>query len=575
MKEQKIKKVKERPAKKQGKHIHSIKSSVVGLVLFSIVVSVVALLLIVIPVANNALSGMTESYMRDVCDTCGFNIDAAISRSGNTILNTEYLGNLVSDVQINNLDSSYAYVVGADGNIIYHPDTEKVNQPVESEKIMQICEQMSNGENVTNKVISDNGNQSYAAYYVTSNKAALLVITTDKGDILSSSTTILIRSVIGAIAIFIILGIFSYLMASKMINPILQITKVVNRFSALDFKESATAAKISKKNDETGEMARAIAALRERLVEIVSQIKTQSELLYGASSELDTNANQTTSTVGNVEVAVNEIATGATSQASETQKATDDIINMGDMIQYTNTQVESLTNTATLMRRSSDEAASTLKELDDINKRAIASIDVIYEQTNTTNASAMKIKEATNLISSIAEETNLLSLNASIEAARAGEAGRGFAVVASQIQKLAEQSNNSTNQIDQIIHALIEDSEKAVETMDEVKTIMNQQSQNVQRTGLVFEQVRDGIGHSINGVGEIASRTNQLDSARAGVVDVVQNLTAIAEQNAASTQQTSASVMEVSNIMQEITENANRLKEIASVLEESMNKFTL
>ena len=153
------------------------------------------------------------------------------------------------------------------------------------------------------------------------------------------------------------------------------------------------------------------------------------------------------------------------------------------MIEHTNSQVESLTSTANLMRESSEEAAATLKELDNINQQAIASIDVIYEQTNITNISALKIKEATTLISSIAEETNLLSLNASIEAARAGEAGRGFAVVASQIQKLADQSNESANQIDQIIHALIEDSEKAVKTMDEVKTIMNLQSENVHKTG--------------------------------------------------------------------------------------------
>ena len=296
---------------------------------------------------------------------------------------------------------------------------------------------------------------------------------------------------------------------------------------------------------------------------------------YNASTELDTNASHTTSTVGNVETAVNEIATGATNQASETQKATDDIVNMGNMIEHTNSQVENLTSTANLMRESSEEAAATLKELDNINQQAIASIDVIYEQTNITNISALKIKEATTLISSIAEETNLLSLNASIEAARAGEAGRGFAVVASQIQKLADQSNESANQIDQIIHALIEDSEKAVKTMDEVKTIMNLQSENVHKTGQVFEQVRDGISSSISGVGEIAAKTTQLDKARGDVVDVVQNLTAIAQQNAASTEETSASVMEVSNVMQEIMENANRLKEIASILEENMNSFTL
>ena len=549
---------KEKKEKKSG--LHSMRFNVVLLVLLSIIISVASLLIMIIPVADNAISTLAESYMRDVCDTCGLNVDAALNRSGNIILNQAYLETLIGDVRINDLDSSYAYVVGSDGTMIYHPDESKVGQPVENPAIKQVVADLEAGKE---------------QQYVTSNKAAILVITADRGDILSAKDAIYARAGGAAIIIFIVLGIISFLIASKMTRPIVEITNVIKRFSSLNFAESPTTIRISKRKDETGQMARAIGDLREKLVTIVSQIKSQSELLYNASTELDTNASHTTSTVGNVETAVNEIATGATNQASETQKATDDIVNMGNMIEHTNSQVENLTSTANLMRESSEEAAATLKELDNINQQAIASIDVIYEQTNITNISALKIKEATTLISSIAEETNLLSLNASIEAARAGEAGRGFAVVASQIQKLADQSNESANQIDQIIHALIEDSEKAVKTMDEVKTIMNLQSENVHKTGQVFEQVRDGISSSISGVGEIATRTTQLDKARGDVVDVVQNLTAIAQQNAASTEETSASVMEVSNVMQEIMENANRLKEIASILEENMNSFTL
>lgn len=566
---------KEKKEKKSG--LHSMRFNVVQLVLLSIIISVASLLIMIIPVADNAISTLAESYMRDVCDTCGLNVDAALNRSGNVILNQAYLETLIGDVCINDLDSSYAYVVGSDGTMIYHPDESKVGQPVESAPIKQVVADLEAGkEQQKGLVIYEfRGAEKYAAYYVTSNKAAILVITADRGDILSAKDAIYARAGGAAIVIFIVLGIISFLIASKMTRPIVEITNVIKRFSSLNFAESPTTIRISKRKDETGQMARAIGDLRKKLVTIVSQIKSQSELLYNASTELDTNASHTTSTVGNVETAVNEIATGATNQASETQKATDDIVNMGNMIEHTNSQVENLTNTANLMRESSEEAAATLKELDNINQQAIASIDVIYEQTNITNISALKIKEATTLISSIAEETNLLSLNASIEAARAGEAGRGFAVVASQIQKLADQSNESANQIDQIIHALIEDSEKAVKTMDEVKTIMNLQSENVHKTGQVFEQVRDGISSSISGVGEIATKTTQLDKARGDVVDVVQNLTAIAQQNAASTEETSASVMEVSNVMQEIMENANRLKEIASILEENMNSFTL
>lgn len=566
---------KEKKEKKSG--LHSMRFNVVLLVLLSIIISVASLLIMIIPVADNAISTLAESYMRDVCDTCGLNIDAALNRSGNVILNQAYLESLISDVCINDLDSSYAYVVGSDGTMIYHPDESKVGQPVENAAIKQVVADLEAGKEQQKgmAIYEFRGAEKYAAYYVTSNKAAILVITADRGDILSAKDAIYVRAGGAAIVIFIVLGIISFLIASKMTRPIVEITNVIKRFSSLNFAESPTTIRISKRKDETGQMARAIGDLRKKLVTIVSHIKSQSELLYNASTELDTNASHTTSTVGNVETAVNEIATGATNQASETQKATDDIVNMGNMIEHTNSQVENLTSTANLMRESSEEAAATLKELDNINQQAIASIDVIYEQTNITNISALKIKEATTLISSIAEETNLLSLNASIEAARAGEAGRGFAVVASQIQKLADQSNESANQIDQIIHALIEDSEKAVKTMDEVKTIMNLQSENVHKTGQVFEQVRDGISSSISGVGEIATRTTQLDKARGDVVDVVQNLTAIAQQNAASTEETSASVMEVSNVMQEIMENANRLKEIASILEENMNSFTL
>lgn len=563
--------------RKKRTGLHSMKYKVLSLVFFSIIVSVVSLLLLVIPMAGETITDLTHSYMLDLADACGHSIDEALASGKPDALEYEHLHSIVGDVQINDLDNSYAYIVAADGTMLYHPTQEKVGEPVENSVVQGIVERLSNGETVENDLVSYDyhGTSKYASYYITKGNEAILVITADAAEVDSAQTTMYTRTAIAALVILLLLGTSSFLVSIRMTHPLMDITKVIDRFSSLDLTESAVANKIAKRSDETGQIARATVALREKLVSIVSQIKSQSELLYNASTELDNEASLTTSNVENVETAVHEIATGATSQASETQRATDDIIDMGNMIEHTNTQVESLSETANLMRRSSDEAANTLRALDDINRQAISSIDIIYEQTNTTNASALKIKEATTLISSIAEETNLLSLNASIEAARAGDAGRGFAVVASQIQKLADQSNESAMQIDAIIHALLEDSEKAVQTMEEVKDIMNQQSMKVQKTGEVFQQVRNGISHSLSGVSEIADKTARLDHARSGVVDVVQNLTAIAQENAASTQETSASVMEVSNVMQEIMDNANRLKEIASVLEQSMASFTL
>lgn len=561
--------------KKSG--IFSIKYQVVLLVLLSIIICIAALLIMVVPVASDSVSDMTGSYMSDMCNLSGRDIDEALELDGADALEYDYLEKHVGGIKIHTLDSSYAYVVSADGTMLYHPTKEKAGQPVENAVVTDLVARLAKGEQIENDLVTYeyHGATKYAAYYITHNNEAILVVTADQADVLSCKNQIYVRAGIAGIIIILLLGVAALLMTGRLTRPLSNITKVINRYSTLDFTQNKVVAKIAKRSDESGQMARAITELREKLVAIVTQIKNQSELLYNASTELDQQAAHTTSTVDNVETAVHEIATGATSQASETQKATDDIIDMGNMIEHTNTQVESLNDTANLMRRSSDEAANTLRELDSINRQAIASIDTIYEQTNTTNASALKIKEATSLIASIAEETNLLSLNASIEAARAGEAGRGFAVVASQIQKLADQSNESAMQIDNIIHELLVDSENAVHTMESVKEIMHQQSVNVQKTGEVFQQVRNGIGHSLTGVSEISNRTTQLDQARSSVIDVVQNLTAISQENAASTQETSASMMEVSNVIQEITENANHLKDIASVLEESMNEFKL
>ena len=202
-------------------------------------------------------------------------------------------------------------------------------------------------------------------------------------------------------------------------------------------------------------------------------------------------------------------------------------------------------------------------------------MDMIYNQTNTTNSSAQRIKEATALITEIAEETNLLSLNASIEAARAGEQGRGFAVVAGQIQKLAEQSNESARQIEEIITSLLDDSGKAVETMEAVKEIMDEQNANVERTNDQVRQVIGQVDDSIAAIDRIAQQSKKLNETRITITDTVQNLTAVAEENAAGTQESAASVAQIGELIRDITRIAGQQKTIADKLKENMSIFEL
>ncbi|MBQ3516043.1 MAG: cache domain-containing protein [Lachnospiraceae bacterium] len=328
-----------------------------------------------------------------------------------------------------------------------------------------------------------------------------------------------------------------------------------------------------KRRDEIGKLMRAVLNLRGQMKEVIGAIIEKGDAVQLAAQQVNEQTDEAAKAIGQVDMAVSEISEGATSQATETQSATENVIIMGEMVEQTREEVETLLAHAEEMQAAGDVATQALDELDEINGQTKKAIDVIYEQTHTTNESAMRIREVTKMITGIAEETNLLSLNASIEAARAGEQGRGFAVVAAQIQKLAEQSNASTKEIAQIINVLMEDSEKAVTTMNEVKAIMDAQNEKVVRAGEAFSQVKAGIDASIKGVEAIEEKTIKLDDARANVIDIVQNLTAIAEENAAATQETSASVTEVTAIVEDIAQNAQKMNTYATDLKDKTNVF--
>ena len=376
--------------------------------------------------------------------------------------------------------------------------------------------------------------------------------------------------------VLLLLGaLAAFVFATRITRPLSKITDSVNRIAQLDLRNDQVLEQCAHIVGKLESLQMPCLRMKEALTEIVQKIRQQGEQLFDASETLNNNAAKTAGNVNNVETAVNEIATSATSQAQETQGATESIISMGTMIEDSTSQVKSMNETADVMNESGQIAKKALEELGEINERATESINVIYEQTNTTNDSALKIKDATSLIASIADETNLLSLNASIEAARAGEAGKGFAVVAAQIQKLAEQSNESAKRIEDIIRELLKDSETAVHTMEDVKKIMQEQNEKVKKTAEVFEQMHEGVNLSIHGMVSIEEQTQKIEDARNKIVDTVQSLSAIAEENAASTQETSASMMEIGSVINDISQNAENLKNIAEVLERNMQLFQM
>ncbi|MBP5159978.1 MAG: methyl-accepting chemotaxis protein [Lachnospiraceae bacterium] len=527
--------------------------------------------------AMKAITASVSSEL-DVADPGQFYLnDAGQLMKGDTNI-TEYYG------LVDRISEKSGYVA-----TIFYGDTRKLTSIKDAATGQRIYDTKTTDTNVLTKVLGGgqnyfntgvviNGQPYYVLYtplYQTGSKEIVGMVFTGvpSATIHSSVTGTLLKIIIVAVVVLALCMVIAILVTNAMLSAIKDCEGVVQEYAKGNIAVRI-GQKALKRRDEIGQISRSINSLGEDLSSAMSEISDQGKALVETSTTLENMAKETSQTITQIESAVGDIAQGATAQADDTTKASETVVAMGGLIGDTSDQVRDLYDGAVKMSTSSKEADAILDDLRKVNEKAMSAIDIIYEQTNTTNESAQRIHEATNLITSIASETNLLSLNASIEAARAGEQGRGFAVVADQISKLAEQSNNSAMEIERIITALIDDSNKSVETMQEVKQIMVEQSDKMIKTKEAFGIVEKGISMSLQEANSLSQKAKDLDEQRKNVVDIVQNLTAIAEENAASTEETSAAVAEVTVSTESVAQSAVSVKDISNSIEESLSKFT-
>lgn len=353
------------------------------------------------------------------------------------------------------------------------------------------------------------------------------------------------------------------------------ITKVIGHLDEvadgkMDFKISE---KLLQRSDEIGNIARSVHTLIGGLASIVVNIHHSTGELAEFKDDFQKKFETINNSISNVNVAVDEIANGATSQADETQKVSSQINDMGDAITKTSQNVDSLTQSTEQMKEHNEQLDTTIQELMAISDRNKESLAAVYNQTNETNQSVMHIGNAVDMITDIAGQTNLLSLNASIEAARAGEYGKGFAVVADQIRQLADQSANTAKEIGEIVAELIENSNTSVETMGVVRQEMTGQYEKLNTTKDIFEQLNEEVNNVVTAIESISTEVESLDKLKGEVLGSAESLAAIAQENAASTEETSASMMELGEIVNDCNTKTQQLVDIADSMEENAHKF--
>lgn len=561
------------------------------------VLPIVILEAIITVYSVNALrEGMQEQALiglDQLCQSVSSAYDALDSGNYHVEEDLLYKGEFCITAQEQIIDS---FVADSDADItILYGDTRRATSLVDkqsgqrivgtkaSDEVVNIVLKQGKDYNTTDIAIN---NENYYAYYKPLKSSDGQIV----GMIFAGRPSADIDSVIaaktsGIITIAAVVLIISLIVCTILVKRIATIVvhagEILVRVSNGDLRMqlSKKAARISrhakKRTDEIGMMISSTYGLIEKLQGMISNIKDTTAQLLQAGTSLESLSSRTNNNADGITRAVGDIARGAITQAEDIESATAQISDMGGLIENIVQGVQQLDQVSMNIKKADDESEQIINELGVSNDRTLEAIEKIDTSVHMTNESVKKIQDSVDLITAIASETSLLSLNASIEAARAGEAGRGFAVVASQISKLSEDSNNSAKTIEDIIRQLADDSKASVEIMAEVKEIIAEQQKKLNETKEKFADVSRGIETSIEETENVYSRTKECDEARAKVTDIIQNLSAVAEQNAAATEETNASMDEMNATIHMLAESAKNLELMAEELQKNVSFFNI
>lgn len=482
------------------------------------------------------------------------------------------------DSYVKNVDADITVCYGKTRILTTLKDSKTGNRIIGTDISTEVWNAVSKGEVYEIQEIEING-EDYIACYMPLNSSDGSVI----GAVFAGKPRVQIEtyikkmqlgiSVIGVtlLAFFTVSGA---LVSTRIANSLLSAKASIERLADGNLN-TIIDSKVTQREDEIGDIGRVSAQLISKLREIVEKLQATSNELYATGASLDSMAASSSNATDEISQAVNGISKGAVSQAEEIESASTQISAIGELLGAITGNVASLTAVSDRMTAAGAASTETMINLSRSNDRTSEAILNIGQQIRLTDESIKEISVAADLITSIAAQTNLLSLNAAIESARAGEAGRGFAVVASEIQKLSIQSNESAVKIQNIIDTLLAESGKTMKEMNDAEALMKEQQLKLNETKERFNEVSKGITDSRQDTEQIRLSAGSCDNARTVIADVFANLSAISEENAASSEETTASMEELNATINLLANEAGKLKDISKELNEDMQFFKL
>ncbi|SFH92848.1 methyl-accepting chemotaxis sensory transducer with Cache sensor [Tindallia magadiensis] len=499
--------------------------------------------------------------------------------------NGRFAGAAVSDIYLATLtetiaeveigESGYGLLIAHDGTVMSHPAEDLVNTNLNEHSFFAEIYQSTQAQERGTQYYHEGGMEKILFYQDVPSTGWTLGIVIDEEEVYQPLADLRNQYLMVGIAGMLVVLMLSIVIAQRTVKPVKRVSQVIDRLANYDltYDEKSEAIKYLKRKDEIGDMTRSLATMQESIAKLILEITGHSKELATSSEKLTATSQQSSTASQEVAKTIEEIAKGATEQAGDVETAVENVKVMENSLVENNEYVLAVKGITEEIQRQKDKGAEAIQELSDLMEESGKYVAVMGEAVQSNQSSADKIDSASSMIQNIADQTNLLALNAAIEAARAGEAGRGFAVVAEEIRKLAEQSTTFTGEIKGIIEELKDKSQTAVQAMKEIDQAVEAENRSKRQTEEQFSKIAESVEGAGDLVKKLTASSLVMEENKDQLVTIMQNLSAISEENAAGTEEASASVEGQTASMEEIANASEMLAEMAGKMEKTVKLF--
>jgi methyl-accepting chemotaxis protein len=482
-----------------------------------------------------------------------------------------------TDTFLQNLNlgsGGYAILVDNKGLIQAHPNKELIGKAVDEAGLPQgLAEILKKGGSETaSYTYSDAGSEYMVAYAPIAKTKYGLFLHIPVQSITSAVTALNSNIAVIVVIVSALVIAIAFAVSLRITRPIKEVATVTKRIS--DGELTVEPLRI-RTQDEIGQLSRAVNAMVENLRTIIQQVNASAENLAASAEELTVNAEHTSKATEQIATTIQEVAYGAERQVQSVEESVRAIQEVSSGVQQIAASAENAADSALRASQIAIDGNQTIQTVAQQMQSINETVNQIARIVKRLGDSSQEIGQIVQVITDIAEQTNLLSLNAAIEAARAGEQGRGFAVVANEVRKLAEQSAQSAQQIEQLILAIQQESDLAVQSMEKGTKEVALGIEVVNEAGKSFEQIQDSVTHTADQIQKVKDHSRQMTAGTEQVVQLVTQIAEVAENSAEGTQSVSAATEEQLASMEEVTSSASSLARIAEELQTHVKRFKI